>query len=309
MCHVVIGVCSVTDGLNAAAEIHFTGNAISLYGATSSNHGSFSVSLDGAAPVILNGTAPTFRPQTLLVRVTAPTRAHIAHFESQYRWDRLTDTDHVVSVQNLATDANVYLDLDYAVVSRYGSAAFLASTTSSSASGTALPLASATAAAANTTTTTTTTSTRSGALVGALAGVLVLLLALAAGLWALLRRLRARRRRRVSVQVVEIRESRIGGGDLSFLSPNQLIVNPFSNPSPRSAECVLLSCRRCGVLMVRRFEPFGYGVGAPPAYGKDEGSRWLAAAPPGRYGPAYMEKAALSRTPSSPASSSSFSHD
>jgi hypothetical protein len=58
---------SVTDGLNAAAEIHFTGNAISLYGATSSNHGSFSVSLDGAAPVILNGTAPTFRPQTLLV--------------------------------------------------------------------------------------------------------------------------------------------------------------------------------------------------------------------------------------------------
>jgi hypothetical protein len=66
---------SVTDGLNAAAEIHFTGNAISLYGATSSNHGAFSVSLDGAAPVILNGTAPTFRPQTLLVRVTTPTHS------------------------------------------------------------------------------------------------------------------------------------------------------------------------------------------------------------------------------------------
>jgi hypothetical protein len=147
-----------------------------------------------------------------------------------------------VSVQNLATDANVYLDLDYAVVSRYGSAASLSSTTSSSASGTALPLASSASAtstaAANTT---TTTSTRSSPLVGALAGVLVLLLALAAGLWALLRRLRARHRRRAGVQVVEIRESRIGGGDLSFLSPNQLIVNPFSNPSPRSAECVFPS--------------------------------------------------------------------
>jgi hypothetical protein len=165
---------------------------------------------------------------------------HIAHSDWQYRWDRLADTDHVVSVQNLATDANVYLDLDYAVVSRYGSVASLASTTSPSASGTALPLASSATSTSTTAANTTTMSTRSSPLVGALAGVLVFLLALAAGLWVLLRRLRQRRRRRAGVQVVEIRESRIGGGDLSFLSPNQLIVNPFSNPSPRSAECVPL---------------------------------------------------------------------
>jgi hypothetical protein len=69
----------------------------------------------------------------------------------------------------------------------------------------------------------TATSTTRSPLVGALAGTLILLLALGAALWALLVRMRARCCRRVGVQVVEIRESQIGGGDLSFLSPTDLI--------------------------------------------------------------------------------------
>jgi hypothetical protein len=190
-----------------------------------------------------------------------------------------------VSVQNLATDANVYLDPDYAVVTRYGSAASLAPTTSSSASGTALPLASsATASSTAAANTISTTRTSSSPLIGALAGTLVLLLALSAGLWLVLRRLRQRRRRRAGVQVVEIRESRIGGGDLSFLSPNQLIVNPFSNPSPRSAECVLAllsSLRGADGAQVRhvrvrrrRAACVRQGRGQPVARGRAPGEVW-----------------------------------
>jgi hypothetical protein len=65
---------------------------------------------------------------------------HIAHSAGQYSWDHLADADYVMSVQNLATNASVYLDLGYVVVSRYMNVAALSLTTSSSALGTALPL-------------------------------------------------------------------------------------------------------------------------------------------------------------------------
>jgi hypothetical protein len=59
----------------AQATLSFWGNHVELYGATSDNHGSFSVALDGAPPVMLNGTSPIFRAQTLLVRHAPRTRA------------------------------------------------------------------------------------------------------------------------------------------------------------------------------------------------------------------------------------------
>jgi hypothetical protein len=66
---------SRTQVANAQATLSFWGNHVELYGATSDNHGAFSVALDGAAPVMLNGTSPIFRPQTLLVRASPPLRS------------------------------------------------------------------------------------------------------------------------------------------------------------------------------------------------------------------------------------------
>ena len=61
---------SRTNILGAWASVLFYGNAISLYGATSSNHGLFSITLDGVSvPIAFNGSAPVnyTRWQNLLV--------------------------------------------------------------------------------------------------------------------------------------------------------------------------------------------------------------------------------------------------
>jgi hypothetical protein len=52
----------------AQATFKFYGNGVQLYGATSSNHGPYTVALDGGAPAQYNGTQFKFRPQQLLVR-------------------------------------------------------------------------------------------------------------------------------------------------------------------------------------------------------------------------------------------------
>ena len=57
--------------LNAYATVTFEGNAVGVYGTTSTNHGFFHVSLDDSAPIKLNGTIPDDQPapryQNLLV--------------------------------------------------------------------------------------------------------------------------------------------------------------------------------------------------------------------------------------------------
>ena len=61
---------SRTNIQNAFASVIFTGNAISIYGCTAANHGFYSVSLDSAEPLVLNGTVPDGVPsryQNLLV--------------------------------------------------------------------------------------------------------------------------------------------------------------------------------------------------------------------------------------------------
>lgn len=58
---------SLTNDINAFATITFEGNAVTLYGMTGQNHGSFIVSIDGGNPFFLNGTAPDPRYQMLTV--------------------------------------------------------------------------------------------------------------------------------------------------------------------------------------------------------------------------------------------------
>jgi hypothetical protein len=73
---------------------------VQLYGATSMNHGPYTVALDGAAPVAYNGSQVAFRPQQLLyVAAGLPTGMHTV---------------------TLANTGATYTDLDYAIVSRYG---------------------------------------------------------------------------------------------------------------------------------------------------------------------------------------------
>ena len=61
-----------TSTQGSSATITFTGNTISVYGTTAADHGLFSVSLDHGPPLIMNGTAPETRYQTLLVRWLLP---------------------------------------------------------------------------------------------------------------------------------------------------------------------------------------------------------------------------------------------
>jgi hypothetical protein len=91
---------SATNAPGAKASFSFYGNGVQLYGATSMNHGPYTVALDGAAPVAYNGSQVAFRPQQLLyVAAGLPTGMHTV---------------------TLANTGTTYTDLDYAVVSRYG---------------------------------------------------------------------------------------------------------------------------------------------------------------------------------------------
>ena len=60
----------MTNQTGARATISFEGNSIALYGATSDNHGQYTVVLDGGLSMQLNGAAPQgmFRPKNMLVR-------------------------------------------------------------------------------------------------------------------------------------------------------------------------------------------------------------------------------------------------
>jgi hypothetical protein len=69
--------------------------------------------------VVLNGSASTFRPHTLLVsRILL---LHYSEFEPclQYHYDGLDDGDHIVRVTNLGASSNDFFDLDQIVVSSY----------------------------------------------------------------------------------------------------------------------------------------------------------------------------------------------
>ncbi|KAJ3553757.1 hypothetical protein NM688_g3448 [Phlebia brevispora] len=94
-----------TNIQGASANILFYGNAITLYGATSNNHGLFSITLDGI-PIsyTLNGSAPV----------------------NQTRWQNmlyysggLSSSLHNMTVAHADPDTSKYFDLDKVVVSQW----------------------------------------------------------------------------------------------------------------------------------------------------------------------------------------------
>lgn len=50
----------------STASLSFSGDAVSVYGTTGPGHGIFSIQIDSNTPQILNGSASTLHPQTLL---------------------------------------------------------------------------------------------------------------------------------------------------------------------------------------------------------------------------------------------------
>ncbi|KAI0783837.1 hypothetical protein BC629DRAFT_1723730 [Irpex lacteus] len=82
-----------TSQTSATATISFEGNAITVYGATSTNHAAFSVALDGGVPIVLNGSAPVPRFQNMLL--------------------------HTLTMSNVDT-TGMWFDLDKVVVSKWG---------------------------------------------------------------------------------------------------------------------------------------------------------------------------------------------
>ncbi|PSR81560.1 hypothetical protein PHLCEN_2v6326 [Hermanssonia centrifuga] len=91
-----------TDVNGASATLLFNGNAITVYGATSTDHGLFSVSLDDSdSPLLLNGVAPAFRPQNIL-----------------YYAGGLSNDSHNLTLMN-ADPSEAWFDLDKFVVSTW----------------------------------------------------------------------------------------------------------------------------------------------------------------------------------------------
>ncbi|KZS92687.1 hypothetical protein SISNIDRAFT_486205 [Sistotremastrum niveocremeum HHB9708] len=95
-----------TNEQNVQAVISFEGNAVYLYGATSDNHGIFSVQIDDGPISNLNGSAPTFRPQTLL-----------------WYQGGLKAGAHNLTMTNTGTSvlANNWMDVDYVVTETFAS--------------------------------------------------------------------------------------------------------------------------------------------------------------------------------------------
>jgi hypothetical protein len=91
---------SLTNTKGGKATLNFYGNAVALYGATSSNHGPYSVSLDGGDSQSFNGSQIAFRPQQLL-----------------YLASGLKTGQHTLTLVN--DDDQTFTDIDFAIVSQY----------------------------------------------------------------------------------------------------------------------------------------------------------------------------------------------
>ncbi|PSS34144.1 hypothetical protein PHLCEN_2v1812 [Hermanssonia centrifuga] len=105
---------SRTNVNGASASLLFNGSAITVYGATSTDYGLFSVSLDGNAPLLLNGSAPMFRPQNML-----------------YYAGGLSDEVHSLTFTNADPNGS-WFDLDKFVVSTWQTLDDIAISSSSS---------------------------------------------------------------------------------------------------------------------------------------------------------------------------------
>jgi hypothetical protein len=109
---------SITGAENAQAHISFEGEAIALYGAISTNHDQFTVSLDGGPPISLTGRFDYFLPGTLLVSPMAISGVFIVFIVvyRQYAFTGLNDTNHTVTLTSTPRANGYYLDLDSVAV-------------------------------------------------------------------------------------------------------------------------------------------------------------------------------------------------
>jgi hypothetical protein len=92
---------SMSNTKGGVATLKFYGNAVSLYGATSPVHGSYSVSLDGTTAEFYNASQIIFRPQQLL-----------------YLASGLNSAQHTIVV---VKQDEMDIDVDFAIVSCYDS--------------------------------------------------------------------------------------------------------------------------------------------------------------------------------------------
>lgn len=93
------------------------GNAVSLYGATDESHGTFTLKVDDQPSVSLNGSASSFRPQTLLVSHLILVLVH-SSFLIQYWAGGLQSYErHTVTITN--TLDTFFLDLDEIIVTSW----------------------------------------------------------------------------------------------------------------------------------------------------------------------------------------------
>ncbi|PSS34147.1 hypothetical protein PHLCEN_2v1815 [Hermanssonia centrifuga] len=104
-----------TNVNGASASLLFNGSAITVYGATSTDYGLFSISLDGNdPPLLLNGSAPVFRPQNML-----------------YYAGGLSDETHNLTFTNADPNGS-WFDLNKFVVSTWPTFETVATSSSSS---------------------------------------------------------------------------------------------------------------------------------------------------------------------------------
>ncbi|THG98734.1 hypothetical protein EW026_g3508 [Hermanssonia centrifuga] len=130
-----------TNVNGASASLLFNGSAITVYGATSTDYGLFSISLDGNdPPLLLNGSAPVFRPQNMLVNVflfanimyAVRDEAVMAYdLCAQYYAGGLSDETHNLTFTNADPNGS-WFDLDKFVVSTWPTFETVATSSSSS---------------------------------------------------------------------------------------------------------------------------------------------------------------------------------
>lgn len=94
---------------------------MTVFGATSTDHGPYTVSLDGGTAQSFTGLSAYFHPQQILVRLnlSLPVTFRSNH-RYQYVASGLDLADHTLVVTHAAEGSEIYFDLDYVVVSTWG---------------------------------------------------------------------------------------------------------------------------------------------------------------------------------------------
>ncbi|GJE94535.1 hypothetical protein PsYK624_107050 [Phanerochaete sordida] len=188
-----------TNIVNAYATVTFEGNAVAVYGVTSTNHGFFNVSLDKAPPVMLNGTMPGDQP--------GPRYQNLLYWAGG-----LSSGQHTVTITNIDSNG-LWLDLDKFVISRWPQTTIGGSSSGSAPSPTKSPGDHSGGRSHHNST---------GAIVGGVVGGIIGAFLIALGLFLFLRR-----RSRHQLDRVEPTQERKDGGVLADTDRPLGSIEPF----------------------------------------------------------------------------------